>query len=581
MNLSRFADALTGLEATGRRGEMVSILSRLFEDADDDERGALVYLVQGRLAPPFRGMDFGMGERLLVRSIARTYETDEDAVQAAYREAGDLGTAAERLAGDRSPGAVPVPDAFRALEAIARSTGSGSQERKVGGVAELLARVGAVEARYLVRIVQGRLRLGVGDQTLLEAIAAGALGDAGKKAAVERAYNLRADLADIARIAYREGERGLARIEPEPGVPIRPALAQRVRSLEELSERLEEIQAEPKYDGFRLQLHRDADRVRAYSRRLEDVTGMFPELADALRRQLRAGRAILEGEALVYDPDTGEFPPFQVTMTRKRKHRVREMAERFPLRLFAFDLLYADGETLVERPLRDRRRRLERELRTEPDSPVALAEARLTRQPAEVAAFFEEMVARGLEGILAKRPDSPYPAGARSFDWIKLKRDSRAHLGDTVDVVIVGYLAGRGKRAPLGIGSLLGAVYDPDEDRFRTVAKVGSGPSDREWKELKAKLDAERSRRRPRRLDSLIEPDVWVEPRFVVAVQADEITRSPSHTCGREDGEPGYALRFPRMVDGIRADKAAEDATTEDEVLRMYRMQGVPRGPVP
>ncbi len=184
------------------------------------------------------------------------------------------------------------------------------------------------------------------------------------------------------------------------------------------------------------------------------------------------------------------------------------------------------------------------------------------------------MVQRGLEGIVAKRPDSPSHAGARQYNWVKLKRAYQTKLRDTVDVVLVGYLVGRGKRAALGIGSLLGAVYDPARDRFRTVAKIGSGLSEQEWKELRAMLEKHATERRPRRVDSVLRPDVWVEPRYVVAVLADEITRSPSHTCGKSGDEPGYALRFPRLVSGVRADKAPEDATTEREILDLYRLQG-------
>lgn len=578
MTLRDFARSLSRLEDTSRRGESTRILADLFSTVEGEERDAAIYLAQGRLGPEFESVEFGMGERLLVRSIARTYDVDESTVRERFRRVGDLGRVAEALASGVERPSPPLAEAFDALHRVARASGSGSQERKVGGLAQLLRRIGALEAKYVVRVVQGRLRLGVGDQTLLEAIALGALGDAGKKALVARAYNLGSDMARVARVAYARGATALRRIEPEVGVPVRPALAQRARSLDELARRLPTVQAEPKYDGFRLQIHRDGDRVQAYSRRLEDVTGMFPEVTDALRSQLEPKRAILEGEAIVFDPETGEFPPFQVTMKRKRKHGIEEMAEQFPLRCFLFDLLWVDGESLVSKPLSERRRRLQRALKAAPDAPIAVAEALVTREPDRLERFFDEMVQRGLEGILAKNPDAAYGAGSRTYDWIKLKRDYRAHLGDTVDVVLVGYIHGRGKRADVGIGSLLGAVYDPDEDRFRTLAKIGSGPSDEEWKQLRARLDQERSRVRPRRVDSRIEPDVWVEPRYVVVVEADEITRSPTHTCGMENGEPGYALRFPRMVDGIRRDKAPEDATTEAEVLDMYRSQGEPDG---
>src|SRR5260370_19706488 len=260
-------------------------------------------------------------------------------------------------------------------------------------------------------------------------------------------------------------------------------------------------------------------------------------------------------------------------MTRKPKYRVAEAAERHPLRLFAFDLLYAAARNYLPEPRREGRRRLATLLRATPHDPVAVTEVFVTDRAPELETYFEAMLRRGLEGVVAKRPDAPYRAGARGYEWVKLKRAYQSRLRDTVDVVLVGYLAGRGRRAALGIGSLLAAVYDPGGDRFRTVAKIGSGPSEQEWKTLRALLDGAATPSRPRRVDSLITPDVWVEPRFVVEVLADEITRSPLHTCGKSGTAPGYALRFPRMLDGVRSDKAPGDATTEHEVLELFRMQ--------
>jgi DNA ligase-1 len=299
---------------------------------------------------------------------------------------------------------------------------------------------------------------------------------------------------------------------------------------------------------------------------------MFPDLTAALRRQLRARRAIIEGVAVVYDARTGRFFPFQVTMTRKRTHGVAGAAARHPLRLYAFDLLYADGSSYLDRPQRERHARLARLLRSRGDDPVVVTDVLNTDRARDLDAYFRRAIGHGLEGIVAKRPDAPYRAGARGYDWVKLKRSYQSKLRDTVDVVIVGYLRGRGRRAALGVGSLLAAAYDPKGDRFRTVAKIGSGLGEAEWKALRRTLDQWAVPERPPRVDALITPDVWVEPRIVVEVLADEVTRSPRHTCGRADTAPGYALRFPRML-GIRRDKAPEDATTEGEVIELHRLE--------
>jgi DNA ligase-1 len=298
---------------------------------------------------------------------------------------------------------------------------------------------------------------------------------------------------------------------------------------------------------------------------------MFPELAVAVRRELRVRRAIFEGEALAYDPETGEFLPFQVTMTRKRAG-ASDTDELYPIRLFAFDILLAGRRNCLPDPQRDRTRRLRASLRAGTRNTVVATDAFIAADAKTLQRYFDTMVGRGLEGVLAKRLDAPYRAGARGFDWVKLKRAYQSKLRDTVDVVLVGYLRGRGKRSALGIGSLLGAVYDPEHDRFRTVAKIGSGLSDSGWKSIRKQLDADATKARPARVDSILTPDVWVEPRYVVEVLADEISRSPFHTCGRRGDEPGYALRFPRLV-SMRADKAPADATTEREIVQMYGQQ--------
>ncbi|HEX4602093.1 MAG TPA: ATP-dependent DNA ligase [Gemmatimonadales bacterium] len=573
MRLQELTSYFARLEATGRRLAAVDTVAELFDRLPGAELEPAVYLLQGQLRPPYEGVELGVGEQLLLRVLARSYDASEADVAGRDRRAGDLGLVAEALAPQRPSRRLTVRQAYDALLEIAHVGGAGAVERKTQLLIALLRRATPLEARYVVRVVQGRLRLGIGDATVLEATALGALGHRRKKAIVEAAYNVRPDLGAIVRLAYAKGERSLARIAPRVGIPVRPALAQRLSSAEAIIKRLGTVHAEPKYDGFRLQLHRDGARVWAFSRRLENVSAMFPELTAAVRRQLRVRRAILEGEAVVHDPKTGRFLPFQVTITRKRKHGIAEAAARHPLRLFAFDLLYADGRDYLPRPQAERHARLVALIRATPNAPVAVTEVLVTDRAAELQAYFDRLIHQGLEGVVAKRPDAPYRAGARGYDWVKLKRAYQSKLRDTVDVVLIGYLAGRGRRAALGIGSLLAAVYDPQGDRFRTVAKIGSGPSEQEWKALRTLLDHEATRTRPRRVDSLITPDVWVEPRLVVEVLADEITRSPLHTCGKTDDAPGYALRFPRMLDGVRRDKAPQDATTEQEILQLYRAQ--------
>ncbi|MGZ3331124.1 MAG: ATP-dependent DNA ligase [Gemmatimonadaceae bacterium] len=572
MKLLELADSLERLEETRSRGKMVEQVAELLRSATRDERGSIVYLLQARLRPEHESIEIGLGEKLLVRALAKAYGVTEPAIRRRFLKYGDLGRVAESLA-PVARGRVSVTRAYGALLGVARTSGRGSLQRKIQLLADLLHSVGAREAKLVVRIAQGKLRLGLGDQTILEAAALGAFGHRDRKKLLEHAYNVRSDLGNVVCLAFDKRTRSLTNLGPELGVPVRPALAQRLPSAAAIVGRLGKVQVEPKYDGFRLQLHRDGSRVWMFSRRLENVTSMFPDLAAALRKQLRMKRAIIEGEAIAHNPDTGEFQPFQVTMTRKRKTRLAEMANRYPLRLFAFDILYAGHHNCMTDSLRDRARRLRRELPFRNDSALAVTESIVTSDPKKLQAYFDDMIARGLEGIVAKRLDAPYQAGARGFDWVKLKRSYQSKLRDTVDVVLVGYLRGRGKRASLGIGSLVGAVYDPTHDRFRTVAKIGSGLTDAAWKQLRSRLDEDATHGKPARVDSLLEADVWVEPRYVVEVLADEITRSPFHTCGKSGQAPGYALRFPRLVSGVRTDKAATDATTQREIIDMYKQQ--------
>jgi DNA ligase-1 len=567
-----FAETLAALEETRSRQRLVQRLAELLRRLQPSEIEPVVYLLQGQLRPPYEGIEIGVGEKLLIAALAEAHRMAMPTVARRLRSLGDAGRLAEVLAPSPRRRQLTVRQAYDLLLRVAAARGPGSIERKVQLLAAALRQAAPLEARYLVRTAQGRLRLGVGDQTILEAGALAALGDRKRKPLLERAYNIRADLAGVVRLAFERGEQGLARVTPEIGIPVRPALAQRLPSAESIIRRLGPVQVEPKYDGFRLQLHRDGTRVWTFSRRLEDVTAMFPELAVAARRQLRVRRAIIEGEAVGYDPDTGEFLPFQQTMTRKRKAGVAEAAERHPVRLFTFDLLYAGRTSWIPRAQRDRSRRLAAVLPFSPADRLAVSESRLIRDAGELQAWFDEMIERGLEGIVAKRPDAPYQAGVRGYQWVKLKRAYQSKLRDTVDLVIVGYLRGRGRRASLGIGSLLGAVYDHRHDRFRTVAKVGSGLTDEAWKTLRARLDRDAVRSRPAGVDALLTPDVWVEPKQVVEVLADEITRSPTHTCGRTGSEPGYALRFPRLL-GLRSDREPSDATTEREILSLYQQQ--------
>jgi DNA ligase-1 len=557
------------LEATTKRLEMFEILAELFRKSNAEEADKIIYLSQGQLLPSFLGREIGMSEKLLMRALAGVRGIEPAEVEKVYKQTGDMGETSLRLL--QGKGSQPtVKEIYQGLYDLSEISGEGSVEKKISGLRDLFAKVSPEEAKYLARFVAGRLRLGVGDATVLEALALAKVGREAREE-LERAYNLCSDLGLVARTLFEKGLEGIRRIRVQVGYPIRMALCERLSTAEEIIEKIGQCAVEPKYDGFRCQIHKRHDHIEIFSRNLERTTPMFPEIAEATRRQFTAREAIFEGEALTYNESTGELLPFQITIQRKRKHGVEELAKEFPLKLFAFELLYADGSDYTAVPYSKRHETLNRLIRK--DTVIEPAQILLTDNPKELAHFFEEAVEKGLEGIVAKRLDAPYTAGARNFNWIKLKRSYKGELSDTIDVVVVGYFMGKGQRARFGIGTILGAVYDEKSDAFKTVSKIGSGFSEEELTRLKAMLDEIRTPHKPVRLDSVMEPDVWVEPRYVVTVMADEITRSPSHTAGKAGDEPGYALRFPRAQGFLREDKRPEDATTVKEIIELYRMQ--------
>jgi len=364
---------------------------------------------------------------------------------------------------------------------------------------------------------------------------------------------------------------GVKKFKIQVGYPIRPALCERLPSSEDIIQKIGKAAIEAKYDGFRVQCHKDGENIELFSRNLERTTHMFPEIAAAIKNFISAKKLIIEGEALAYNEETGELFPFQVTIQRKRKHGIEELSKELPLKFFAFDLLYLDGADYTEKAFSERRKKLESIIKK--NDIIEPSELFITDNPDKIIKYFESAIERGLEGVVAKRLDAPYSAGARNFNWIKLKRSYKGELADTIDVCIVGYFRGKGARARFGLGALLGTVYDSKTDTFKTVSKIGSGFKEDEFLELKKLLDEIALKHKHARVDSVMEADVWVEPRYVITVMADEITRSPTHTAGRDKEGVGYALRFPRSTGFIRFDKKAEDANSVKEIIEMFNQQ--------
>ena len=570
MKFGELAAYLDQLEATNSRNELVRILSELYRACSAEEIEPITYLIQGRLAPFFEPVEIGLGERLLISAITQAYGTPKDEVTKLNKELGDVGLTAQRLAPAGAVGGPSITEVHRRLFEVAGSSGAGSLQKKLDLFAGLLADLDQVSAKHLVRITLGKMRLGIGDPTVLDALSFAKVGDRSMRPRLEGAYNRTSDLGLIARTLWAEGEAGLDALKVTVGKPIRSQLAERLPNPEAVIKKLGMVGVQPKYDGFRVQIHRDEDQVSIFSRNLESMTSMFPELVAAALR-LKVENVILDGEAIAYNPESEEYVPFQETTARRRKEGIEEFSVRVPLRAFVFDVMYRDGIDLTPLPY-EKRLEIVDELLTAPD---ALVPAPLIRTDS-VEVLTRELldnISRGLEGVVAKRLDSPYQAGARNFNWVKLKRNTSGQLNDTIDVVLLGYYGGKGKRAEFGAGALLAGVYDSDRDEFVSISKLGTGLSDDGWRDLFKQASKLEVDEKPARVNSLLVPDVWLRPEIVVEVLADEITPSPRHTAGMSADQPGFALRFPRIVSFRSADKKPEDATSVREIQEMFQQQ--------
>ena len=573
MKFGELAESLDQMEATSSRNELVRILSEVYRACSEDELEPITYLIQGRLAPFFEPVEIGLGERLLITAIAAAYSIPKEEVVKLNRQTGDLGVTAQQLAID-SPNEPPsVVDVHQRLSKIAGAVGAGSQQEKLDGFTGLLTDLDSSSAKHLVRITLGKMRLGIGDPTVLDALSVAKRGDRSLRPVLEAAYNRTSDLGMIARILWDTAEAGLEALKVRAGHPLRPQLAERLPNPEAVIKKLGMVGVQPKYDGLRVQIHKNANQVSIFSRNLESMTQIFPELV-AAAAGLEVESVILDGEAIAYNPDSDEYVPFQETTARRRKEGIQELAARVPMRAFIFDVMFRDGSDLTPLPY-ERRFEIVSELIRESDT-LLTAPLTMTDSAEVLTNELLDNISRGLEGVVAKRLDSPYQAGARNFNWVKLKRNTSGQLNDTIDVVLLGYYRGKGKRAEFGTGALLAGVYDSEKDEFVTISKLGTGLSDQGWREIHQRLASLEVAEKPARVNSNIVPDAWLEPAIVVEVLADEITPSPRHTAGMAADGPGFALRFPRIVSLRTEDKKPEDATTVHEIREMFEQQRQP-----
>jgi DNA ligase-1 len=649
MTFQKLAQYFQQLESVSSRLEMTRILASLFKASDVNQIDLVCYLSLGRLGPSYASVEFNLAEKMLIRVLAKAYGVGESDVRSLYKNKGDLGQVAFQLSQSPSQGLfssaskkpskktnLDVTQVYHSLLEIAKDSGQGSQDRKVSSFASLLNKVDPLSAKYLIRIPVGKLRLGYSDMTIIDALSWLVTGDKSLHQDLESAYNVAADIGFIAKTvkkaftsrSKKKVINTLSSLKVQLGTPIVPQLCQRLKSFDEIISKMNTVACEPKYDGTRLQIHFDktSNLIKSFTRNLEENSSMFPELS-SIDKQLRAKRIILDCEAVGVDPQSGKWLPFQLTITRKRKHQISHAVSQVPLRFIVFDVLFLDGRDLHQLPFAKRRNILEKTLKKGKN--FQLAPQTVTQDPQVCRQLHHQYLDQGLEGIIVKRWDSPYVPGRKGWNWVKMKEveAATAGLADTLDCVVMGYYRGKGKRAQFGLGAFLVGVRASDVTRhsghlrhsekeqgdrvypersrrkessgghdrvkgspssrhpelvsgslsksgstpsgatFLTISKIGTGLTDDQFKQLHSLLTKLKVKDKPSayHVHKNLAPDIWVKPSLVVEIAADNITKSPSHTAG-------LALRFPRLQK-FRDDKSPAQATTLKEVKKLHQLQ--------
>jgi len=580
LKYAEIADAYEKIEATTKRLEMTDLLVDLLKCTPKEIIDKVVYLTQGKIYPDFVGVEIGVAERLAIKALARASGRRESEIEEDLKKSGDIGETAQKMIAAKKQVTffqqpLTVQRVYETLDKMAKASGAGAVDAKMALLAGLLSDATPKEAKYIMRTVTGNLRLGIADMTVLDALAIAYGGGKEARELIERAYNISSDLGRVARVLAEKGLEGIKKFEVSVGEPIRPMLAERLSSPEEILEKLGgRCIAEYKYDGERIQAHKKGSEIVLFSRRLENISDQYPDAVELIKKHVKAKDAILEAECVAIDPDTGEMQPFQELMHRRRKYGIEKAMEEYPVSLFMFDALYVDGKDLTLEPYPVRRKVLEKAVKE--SERVKIAKYIITDDAKELEKFFLEAIENGCEGLVCKSiaEDSVYQAGARGWLWIKYKRDYKSEMTDTVDLVVVGAFHGRGRRAGT-YGALLLAAYNPENDTFETVTKCGTGFTDEDLAKLPEMMKKHVISHRHPRVNSVIEADVWFEPAVVIEVLGAEITLSPIHTCALDAIRKGsgLAIRFPRFTGNYRLDKAAEDATSVNEIVEMYQRQ--------
>jgi DNA ligase 1 len=579
LDFSVIVSTLEKMEETSSRLELTDHLVDLFKNTPPDILDKVIYLIQGKIAPDYEGIELGLAEKMIVRAVVNSSGVTTEKLYQIYQKTGDLGESTKLVMGKKMQTTllkeqVTVERIYSTFYRISRTLGSGSQEIKLRLLSSLFSDSSATACKYIVKFALGTLRLGVADYSILDALSLAFTNDKKLRNVLEPAYNVSSDLGKVGKLLATGGLPAVASLKIQLFIPIRPMLAERVRTAEEILDKMNgTAAAEYKIDGERVQIHAGSDKTEIFSRRLENITSHYPDIVRSVNK-IRSKNIILEAEVVAVDESTGEYLPFQELMHRRRKYNVSEAVEKYPVSLNLFDILYKGGHEVTHFPYSARRAMLESLVRKTNDSTIKIITQKTVQNPVQIEELMSKAIESGCEGLMLKQLDSPYRAGARGYAWTKIKREYRSELADSLDLVVVGALFGKGRRTGR-YGALLLAAYDQKSNKFRSVCKVGSGFKDSDLETLFKELQPHVLKNQHPRVSSTLEMDVWFEPSVVIEVIASEITLSPSHSVGMNEIRSGFglSLRFPKFTGKIRFDKNPEDSTSEKELLSMYKQQ--------
>jgi DNA ligase-1 len=585
MLYKELAELYEKLEKTSKRLEKTHLISKLLEKTPADNLPTVVILLQGRIFPAWDERKIGVAARSVLKAISTATGIDADKVEQEWKKSGDLGLTAEKLIAKKKQATlashdIKVDKMFQNLAALASASGEGAVERKVGLIAELLTSAKPLEARYIIRTVLEEMRVGVGEGSMRDAIVWAYFGEKLKLkydakendlmisdeereeynkyvAAVQEACDLLNDYGKVAQIAKTKGLKGLENVSLEVGTPIKVMLFIKAKDIPDAFENVGKPAAfEYKYDGFRLTMHRNKDKIVLFTRRLENVTNQFPDVVEVLKEHVKSTNYILDAEVIGIDPKTKRWLPFQSISQRiRRKYGIHEMIKEIPVMVNVFDALQIDHDNLIHKPFAERRKKISYIVKEAPGK-IEMAKQIITDDVKEVEKFYKEALAKGNEGIMAKNLDAPYKPGARVGYGMKIKPTM-----ETLDLVIVGADWGEGKRASW-LSSFTVACRDEDGN-FYEVGKVGTGIKEKEESEG-ASFE---------QLTNLLKPlvvsekgkEVKVKPKIVIELRFEEIQKSPTYSSG-------FALRFPRLV-RLREDRGPDEISTLEDVKEAFEGQ--------